>query len=243
MLNFFRKVRKSLFNGGSTRKYLLYAAGEVLLVMVGILLALQVNNWNESRKQNIEELSLLKELKSELEYSMKELEITIVDNKQMLRGYRLIYDHLINDKPYVPILDSAFAYLDIWAQPYLSTLTYETIKNKGIDIIQNDSLKRHINEVYNLDIQSLVEDMIKWEWSFSQNTTQKMMVGNVRRNIDQNLATPNDFEGLKRDEEFLNFLSILIVIRDDDIDYNQRTKKAIEKLIQHINEELLSRRN
>ena len=50
MLRFFRRIRKSLLGSGQTRKYILYALGEVLLVMVGILLALQVNNWNEARK-------------------------------------------------------------------------------------------------------------------------------------------------------------------------------------------------
>ena len=49
MLTIFRRLRnQSLFQGG--KKYLLYAIGEILLVMVGILLALQVNNWNEERK-------------------------------------------------------------------------------------------------------------------------------------------------------------------------------------------------
>ena len=75
MLNFFRRirlrmlglaspdtVRKSLLASGSARKYILYAAGEVLLVMVGILLALKVNNWNEEQKQRKEEVFYLEEL-------------------------------------------------------------------------------------------------------------------------------------------------------------------------------------
>ncbi|MFZ9004373.1 MAG: hypothetical protein ACO3AE_10155, partial [Robiginitalea sp.] len=49
MLPFFRKIRKRLFSDPRIGKYLLYAAGEILLVMVGILLALQVNAWNEER--------------------------------------------------------------------------------------------------------------------------------------------------------------------------------------------------
>ncbi len=232
-----------MIESGSGRKYLLYAIGEIALVVIGILIALQINNWNEARKQDRLELSLLEELKSDLTYSVRELELSVEDNKAILAGYRMIYDHLINDKPYIPELDSAFTYLDIWAQPYLSTLTYETIKSKGIDIIKNDSLKRHISKVYSFDIQSLEEDMIKWEWSFSQNTTQRMMVSNVRRDINQNLARPNDFDRLKQDEEFINFLSILITIREDNIEYTESTTLAIETLIRHIDEELHSRRN
>ena len=51
MLTFFRRIRKGLLDGGATSKYLLYAIGEIALVVIGILIALQINNWNEDRKQ------------------------------------------------------------------------------------------------------------------------------------------------------------------------------------------------
>ena len=54
MIKFFRKIRQKLLTENKFSKYMIYAIGEILLVMVGILLALQVNNWNENRKQNIE---------------------------------------------------------------------------------------------------------------------------------------------------------------------------------------------
>ena len=46
MLKFFRRIRQKLINQGDLKRYLIYAIGEVILVMIGILLALQVNNWN-----------------------------------------------------------------------------------------------------------------------------------------------------------------------------------------------------
>ena len=141
-------------------------------------------------------------------------------------------------RPYIPALDSAFADLDIWANPYLSTMTYETIKSRGIDIIQNDSLKRHIVAFYNQDFKAITEDMVQWEWLFSQNTTQPIMVENIRREIGSELARPNDFEALKRNDRFRNFLSILITIRADNIDYSLRMKASTERLIGHIDEEL-----
>lgn len=49
MLTFLRKIRRSLIESGSSSKYLLYAIGETLLVMIGIQMALQINNWNEDR--------------------------------------------------------------------------------------------------------------------------------------------------------------------------------------------------
>ena len=62
MLYFLRKIRKSLVQDGSARRYLLYAAGEILLVVLGILIALQINNWNEDRIDNRLERIYLNEI-------------------------------------------------------------------------------------------------------------------------------------------------------------------------------------
>jgi len=51
MLTFFRRIRKGFLDGGRTSKYLLYAIGEIALVVIGILIALQINNWNEEQKK------------------------------------------------------------------------------------------------------------------------------------------------------------------------------------------------
>ena len=51
MIKFFRKIRQKLISQGKTTKYFKYAIGEVLLIMVGIFMALQLQNWNEKRKQ------------------------------------------------------------------------------------------------------------------------------------------------------------------------------------------------
>lgn len=78
MLTFLRNIRRSFIESGSARKYLLYAIGEVLLVMIGILLALQINNWNEWRKDRVLErdsylnlLDILRQDSVELAYIIK----------------------------------------------------------------------------------------------------------------------------------------------------------------------------
>ena len=52
MLKFFRRIRRKLIDEGNLKKYLIYAIGEILLVVIGILIALQINNWNEGQKTN-----------------------------------------------------------------------------------------------------------------------------------------------------------------------------------------------
>jgi len=65
MIKFFRHIRKSLLMENKTGKYFKYAIGEIILVMIGILLALQVNNWNENRLAKLEEKSILSNLNQE----------------------------------------------------------------------------------------------------------------------------------------------------------------------------------
>ena len=70
MLTFFRQIRKGLLEGGATSKYLLYAISEIALVVIGMLIALQINNWNEKRQNKLKVDNLLlkiqKNIKSDL---------------------------------------------------------------------------------------------------------------------------------------------------------------------------------
>ena len=66
MIKFFRKIRQRLLTENKFSKYLIYAIGEIVLVVIGILIALQINNWNELQKLNEKEISVAKELYIEL---------------------------------------------------------------------------------------------------------------------------------------------------------------------------------
>ncbi|MDF0705773.1 DUF6090 family protein [Flagellimonas okinawensis] len=70
MIKFFRKIRQRLFMENRFTKYLLYALGEIILVVIGILIALQINNWNEHRKELQKELVIAKELYNELQQNL-----------------------------------------------------------------------------------------------------------------------------------------------------------------------------
>jgi len=66
VIKFFRNIRKTIVNEGKTGNYLKYAIGEILLVVIGILIAVQVNNWNEGRKEKIREKLLIQSIISDL---------------------------------------------------------------------------------------------------------------------------------------------------------------------------------
>ena len=76
MINFFRRIRKQLATENNAKKYLRYAIGEILLVVIGILVALQINNWNEQRKERQKEQSFLKQLLEDFSESEKRMNAT-----------------------------------------------------------------------------------------------------------------------------------------------------------------------
>ena len=66
MIKFFRKIRQRLLTENKFSKYLLYAIGEIVLVVIGIMIALEVNNWNQTRKQLDNEVQLYSKLYNDL---------------------------------------------------------------------------------------------------------------------------------------------------------------------------------
>src|SRR5210317_788759 len=108
MIKFFRHIRQSLIMKNQTGKYLKYAVGEIVLVVIGILIALQLNNWNELRKERTVELSILNELLSDLHSDLKSLNEDIELNKRAIKSNQLIHDQLINNKAYYDSLDFHF---------------------------------------------------------------------------------------------------------------------------------------
>ena len=88
MLKFFRRIQRKLLNEENLKKYLIYVFGEIFLVVIGILIALQVNNWNEKRKNKQEVEILINLLEKELVENIR------IDSRNIDFGYRK--DSLIN---------------------------------------------------------------------------------------------------------------------------------------------------
>ena len=240
MIKFFRKIRQRLISQNRFNKYLIYAVGEIVLVVIGILIALSINNWNEEQKLHQEEVNLLKELRKDVVFAIEELQVVGDINQESADYIKAIQVHLNEDLPYSEVLDTAFGYLDLFYVPYLPKTTYETIKVRGIDRIQNDSLKAKIVQLFDFEYQRIIDDFGRWEWSFSENTVQRMMIGKVRRGDDKgdDRARPNDYEALKEDDEFRNFINVLYHMRSDHAEALFYGKKQMEELLVLLNEEL-----
>lgn len=129
-------------------KYFTYAIGEIVLVMIGILLALQVNNWNEQRKQKQEIESILLKIYSELDIGLNSVGGDILT---LQKGYQSTYKiskAIQNNEPF----DNSMI-LDFWLikrdEYNLARATgYEKLNNLGIDRLNNQKLENHLQRIY-----------------------------------------------------------------------------------------------
>jgi hypothetical protein len=85
MIKFFRKIRQNLLSEGKTGKYLKYAIGEIILVVIGILFALQINNWNIKNVQQKEGRKYLTSIKSNLVQDTLAMRLTVQNIKLTLK--------------------------------------------------------------------------------------------------------------------------------------------------------------
>ena len=140
MINFFRKTRKKMADDNKPMKYMRYAIGEIVLVVIGILIALSINNWNEKRKLKIEEIKLLKEMKSALISDKEDIISCIDEHSSSARSCSILLEHFSNKLPYNDSLDFHFANSLNTTRFTHTSSPYETLKIKGPDLIENDSL-------------------------------------------------------------------------------------------------------
>ena len=101
MITLFRRIREKLISSGSVTKYLLYAIGEILLVVIGILIALQINNWNELQKQNERERLLLINLRNDFQTRYTELKEINTAREEAIEDI-LILNRIIADRTLMP---------------------------------------------------------------------------------------------------------------------------------------------
>jgi hypothetical protein len=84
MIKLFRKIRQNLIMENKTANYLKYAIGEIILVVIGILIALQINNWNTNRINTIEEGKIIRNLNSEFKLNKTNLNLDISRTEQSI---------------------------------------------------------------------------------------------------------------------------------------------------------------
>ncbi|WP_421889439.1 DUF6090 family protein [Marinoscillum sp.] len=151
MMKFFRKIRQKLLTENSFGKYLIYAVGEIVLVVVGILIALSINNWSEKQKDLEKEQLILKQLYSEYQNNLAQL-----DDKVLMRNEGLEASYVLLDQIDHPeIIDEEVIYNSFWKivrDPTFDPIKNDIVGTENLRLIRNEELVRILSnwssEVY-----------------------------------------------------------------------------------------------
>ena len=201
MLTFLRKTRRSLVESGGPGKYLIYALGEIALVVIGILIALQINNWSEWRKDRIKEREILQDLQENIELNNKLLSFNLSFLDSLDASADVIINVLNTQQTYSDTLNIHFnnATKHGFLNFMLSKSSFEAYKNVGFDIIQNKSLKDEIIDLFEVTYPTLerVHDFLE-----SESEITRVLVFDKFFRLDYESLYPFNYDQFLKDEKY-----------------------------------------
>jgi len=167
MLTFFRKIRRSLLDSGRLKRYFVYAIGEIALIVVGILIAVQINNWNEWRKDRIVEKQILNDLADNIQRNIVILTDGINVLEKQNTSSQIILKALKSKDAYSDSLQLHFwnATLRGTQRGIVSSEGYESYKNAGFNLVQSEELKNEIIRLFEVVYKDAHELMLLYRGS------------------------------------------------------------------------------
>ena len=238
MTRLFRRLRiRSLFNK-KFNKYLLYAIGEVLILIMGIVIALQVNNWNEDRKRKVLEISILKTLKSDLEQDLIGWARDIELHKSVLVSAPVVLDHLENKLPHNDSLN--YHFLKSAKVSYFSfhSGALETLKSAGINIISNEDLRKEIVDLYTYWFEYKTYLTERVTGFYSRGTNNILGTRFVQAFDWGGGIVPLDYESLFNDHEYKFFLMSFRNVTEFYLGELRKSERRVKDLIVQIDAEI-----
>lgn len=258
MIRLNRRIRQNFLSKGNTFEYLKYAIGEIILIMLGILLALQVNNWNQNRLNNNLENQyyqrLLEDLREEKEIVQSALNYSsqvITHAKRAIVVFENATDNI--DTPVDNLIDMYQA--SQIKDPHSARSTYEELISSGrINLIRNDSLKTALIRYYEItwtetamyqipnnyreNLRSKMPDFIQTEirsecgdrYVKLRSVYDVALPKSCVINIDSAIAQ-NVVRNLRKDESLKMDLRVLIGNENSKLEVIKSVKRQLEELI------------
>jgi len=264
-MKIFRNIRKQLASENKAMAYLRYAIGEVFLVVIGILIALQVNNWNEHQKQKKQETIYLQDLSIDLKKQIQSLDHYIDFEDIIIQDCKDITAHYEQNSGFKK-MDSIFPKInDLSIRMTFTnanTTLLEMINSGDINIIDNESLKKElmefnrfiegfatntVNNNTNLVDQIVVRNVIKYS-NFAFSSYSKRMRRKLQDILSVNFITVKDnnlktiaIQNLNEPKLRLEFINDIVFrkgLSDLQKAGDENLKAKAKQLLKHIETEL-----
>ena len=253
MITFFRNLRQNLIMENKTSRYLKYAIGEIILVVIGILIALQINNWNENRINRLKEKELEISLLSDFNETKKRLKETVDRQKKHLESSRKLIisyenNQLVKIKDSLPILfvDGFWA----WERPEPVTKTYQSLISTGnINLLTDADLKEKLADFHaELDVgfedqeesmnlvDALNNKFASYGFKLKINGLRRLMgLPPINDSILNNPLTEEDLLKLRSDHTLFNLGADRMVLEINRLKSQQKMANLVDEILIILN--------
>ncbi len=205
MIKLFRRIRQSLLSENKLSKYLLYAIGEIILVVIGILIALQINNWNEDRKEEKAIEKVLNEIKDDLLEDKKELETILAMRNEDASAQNRIIQAVKRQAVFNDSLFSDLGRVGLFRPYFSSSKGYELLKELNLGNLDDRELRNLISRYYERAIPAVQQETSDDKLEF-----ESFWLPYTRKNLSEwnfgEYAVPRDNNQMLEDEVLLAFL-------------------------------------
>jgi hypothetical protein len=256
MIKFFRKIRQNMLNENKFSKYLLYAIGEILLVVIGILIALQINTNSENHKKRVFEITILENIKEDIlsdkvdcELNLEYIKIELTNEQRLLD---FLFDENVQSKDSISFKDA----LGIDLITVFHNASFNNLQNNDIGLISNNKLYKEITRFYDFYVSALKE--LENSHDYANTYDDKFIFFRkhftvINKKTKSNLGSKVDawnqefgrydfsiknIDVLKNDEEFKILLAESILVNSLKVSFYQQLFEKRENLNKSINSEL-----
>ena len=234
MIQFFRKIRQKLLSENKLIRYLIYAVGEIILVVIGILIALAINNNNEAKKTKKFEYQILKDIESAIGGNLWQMEMGLRCSKEGIQSVDIIHKHFDNEIPYNDSLDIHFSRSLKWCSPVLNNPGYESLKVYGRNLITNDSIRSALN-IYDV---GWIETLGQRQEDYFYITAAPQLTELFEKVAMRTTMKPFNYKELRTSRAYISILNTSKANRQDQLRYYEIWNEDLIILKEMIQKEL-----
>ena len=240
MIKFFRKIRQKLLSENKFNKYLIYAIGEIVLVVIGILIALGINNWNNEQKDNQAEVKYLSQIKKSLKENDLILKKRIESDKRLLKLGGQLYNHIKNQKKLNDSIKQILVVLQYDQMVSFNMAAFENLKNDGLSFISNDDLKFEIINIYDKELKYIQNIFANQFENYLSGVINPFFSENFEfaSNKKKIIIEPNNYQELLSNKKTTNIISMVNTMRSFAISNYTDTQKKINEILIKLEKEI-----